>query len=212
MSEGSLNRYNPIAPFYDQLARLIFGTNIFQVQIHFFNCVPDNSQVLILGGGTGWIVEELLKLKPGCHVTFVDASSKMISIAKRKNSRCLQNVTFIHGTQDDLPEKMFDVVITNFFLDLFPTSSLNAALQKISNQLTERAIWLVSDFQSPKSLWQKFMLALMYRFFSITTNLRNDRLPDWVESMKMIGFYEEEGAEFANGFMRASLLKKISVR
>jgi ubiquinone/menaquinone biosynthesis C-methylase UbiE len=210
MSESSLNRYDSIARFYDQLAKLAFGDQIIDSQVHFLRSVPDDSSVLILGGGTGWIVKELLKIKPGCRITFVDASAKMISLAKAKNDSLWANIAFVHGTEDDIPEGHYDVVITNFFLDLFSPKELDIVLQKIKARLMFKVIWLVTDFQKPKTFWQKIVLAFMYRFFGLVTRLKNHRLPDLFEGINRMGFSEIETTEFASGFIKASVFKRIN--
>jgi ubiquinone/menaquinone biosynthesis C-methylase UbiE len=207
MRESSLNRYDSIARVYDQLAKLAFGDQIIDSQVHFLTSVPDNSTVLIIGGGTGWIAKELLKIKPRCRITFVDASAKMISIAKASNVSTLVNIDFVHGTEDNIPEGRYDVVITNFFLDLFSPKELDVVLQKIKARLVPQAIWLVTDFQKPKTMWQKFVLAFMYRFFAFVTRLKNRELSNLFEGIKKIGFTEIETAEFASGFIKATVLK-----
>jgi ubiquinone/menaquinone biosynthesis C-methylase UbiE len=210
MSASSLNDYDFIARFYDQLARLAFGDQIFNSQRRFLSNVPDGSAVLILGGGTGLIVNELMKLKPNCRVTFIDASAKMISIARTNNYSSSLNIVFVHGTEDDIPEGRYDVVITNFFLDLFSPNNLDIVLQKIKARLTSNAIWLVTDFQKPKTLWQKFVLAFMYRFFALVTRLKNQELPFLFKQIEKNGFKEIETAEFASGFIKTAVLKRIN--
>jgi hypothetical protein len=89
---------------------------------------------------------------------------------------------------------------------------LEAVLQKIKTRLETDGIWLVSDFQTPKTRWQKFVLAGMYLFFSITTKLKNNQLPNWVEGIKAIDFTEKDTTEFASGFIRSSVFRRINER
>jgi tRNA (cmo5U34)-methyltransferase len=210
MSTSSLNRYDSIAAVYDRLAKMMFGNQIIISQLHFLTSVPDGSSVLILGGGTGLIAKELLKIRPGCRIAFIDASAKMISIAKMNNVSALTNIRFVHGTEDDIPPDHYDVVITNFFLDLFSPGELDFVLQKIKRRLTLSAIWLVADFQKPKTLWQKFVLAFMYRFFGLVTRLKNRELPMLFEQIEKIGFDKIETAELASGFIKTAVLKRIN--
>jgi ubiquinone/menaquinone biosynthesis C-methylase UbiE len=210
MSESPLNRYDSIARFYDQLAKLAFGDQIIDSQVRFLRSIPDDSSVLILGGGTGWIAKELLKIKPGCSITFIDASAKMISLAKAKNYSLWANIAFVHGTEDDIPAGHYDVVITNFFLDLFSPKELDLVLKKIKARLVLKAIWLVTDFQKPKTFWQKIVLAFMYLFFGLVTRLKNHRLPNLFDGIKRMGFSEIETAEFASGFIKTTVFKRIN--
>jgi ubiquinone/menaquinone biosynthesis C-methylase UbiE len=210
MSASSLNRYDFIARFYDQLTRVAFGDKIFNSQTHFLTRVPEGSSVLMLGGGTGLIAKELLKVKPRCRITFVDASAKMISIARTNNTSSGVNIVFVHGTEDDIPEGDYNVVITNFFLDLFSAKELDVVLKKIKARLTLNAIWLVTDFQKPKTIWQTLVLAFMYRFFALVTRLKNQELPMLFRQIEENAFVEIETAEFASGFIKTAVLKRIN--
>ncbi|MEZ4686196.1 MAG: hypothetical protein R3B47_09055 [Bacteroidia bacterium] len=51
--------FNRLAPVYDFLASLVFGNRIRQAQRWLLDFIPEGSSILILGGGTGWILEEL---------------------------------------------------------------------------------------------------------------------------------------------------------
>ena len=79
--------YNKIAPVYDLLSRLVFGGAIVNAQRLLLPGLPRGQyRVLIVGGGTGWILDELGKQRPqGITVDYVEVSEKMISISKKRN-------------------------------------------------------------------------------------------------------------------------------
>ena len=113
-----LNGFNTIAKIYDTLAKIVFGRVIKKAQLHFLNEIPIEAKVLILGGGTGWILNSILKIRPAVEVWYIEASTKMISIAKKKVVG-FNNIHFIHGTEQNIPvDQHYDVVITNFYFDL----------------------------------------------------------------------------------------------
>jgi tRNA (cmo5U34)-methyltransferase len=56
MSVRVARGFDRLAPFYDSLARLIIGKGIKQSQLHFLNHLRDKTKLLVLGGGTGWIL------------------------------------------------------------------------------------------------------------------------------------------------------------
>src|SRR5579872_6146211 len=118
-----LNEFDGISTIYDQLSQLVFGENLVESQKTFLKKIPNQSTILILGGGTGWILVELLKAQPNCEVWYIEASQKMISLSKEK-TKSDNRVHFIHGTEDQIPDVKFDVVITNFYLDLFDDDSI----------------------------------------------------------------------------------------
>src|SRR5262245_56174420 len=125
------NNFDFIAKVYEHLARMIFGNELIKAQCHLLTKIPPNARVLILGGGTGEILDKLVQQNPGCRIWYIDASIEMLEAAKKRAS-VTENVLFIHGTQDAIPEgQQFDAVITNFYLDLFNGDSLTRVIQTI---------------------------------------------------------------------------------
>src|SRR5882762_1794152 len=123
------NNFDRIAFLYDRLARLIFGHSIIDAQKHFLKLIPNRAAVLILGGGSGWILKDLLRERPEVYVCYVDASKEMITLAKKGTQS--PRIVFIHGTENDIPKQQFDIVLTHFYLDLFSAGSLPTVIAKI---------------------------------------------------------------------------------
>src|SRR5258708_1136346 len=93
-------------------------------QQYFLGNIREHAKVLILGGGSGWLLANLLRLRQNCEVWYIDASEKMIALSRQKN-KPEYRVHFIHGTELDIPLTIqFDVVITNFYFDLFTNHQL----------------------------------------------------------------------------------------
>src|SRR5688572_10145370 len=112
---STLNRFNRVAGVYDILARMVFGRSIQQAQLHFLNELPTQGNILILGGGTGWILKSILKVRPLITIWFVEASDAMIAKAKQQAGNDEARIHFIHGTEETLvPEVQFDAVLANF--------------------------------------------------------------------------------------------------
>ena len=57
------NNYNSIAKYYDTLSRVIYQRAIIKAQVFLIQFIKDNDRILLVGGGTGWILEELSKLQ-----------------------------------------------------------------------------------------------------------------------------------------------------
>jgi ubiquinone/menaquinone biosynthesis C-methylase UbiE len=71
-----LVNYNYIASFYDRLCQLVFGQSVKNAQIASLGFIPPTSNVLIVGAGTGWILEEINKIhQNGLSITYIDISS-----------------------------------------------------------------------------------------------------------------------------------------
>ena len=200
-----LNGFDRIAFIYDLLASLIFRKEITESQKYFLNKIPDYSKVLMLGGGTGWLLAELLKSKPNCEVWYIDASEKMISLSKSRIETG-HTVHFIHGTEQDTPASInYDVVITNFYLDLFTDHQLTEILNKILRSMKPGAHWIATDFIDNKKWCQGMMLKMMYWFFRITCNIESHQLPEWDKSMEKVGLKEIGSKTFYRGFIKTTL-------
>ena len=188
--------FDSIAKYYDLLARLVFGSSILSSQTIFLNKIPPSSNVLVLGGGTGWWLKELLSNIPGCRILYIERSVEMMKLAMKANKD--SRIVFMLGTENSLNSwNEFDVVITFFFLDLFQEKKLQEVIEKIRLSMKPNALWLAADFVKTK-WWLSVMLSMMYAFFWFTTGLRNQRLPNWdklllqnrLENVARVVFYE----------------------
>lgn len=132
--------FNRIASFYDFLSSVFFGKKLIKASAYHLDLVPANARILIIGGGTGSIIPKLFeKIEPD-YVLFLDNSEAMVNITKQKvKDLILQKSTKIEfrvGTAEDMrPEETFDVIITNFFLDLFDREQLMVIMKKLYNHL-----------------------------------------------------------------------------
>lgn len=197
-----------IAPFYDSIARLVFGESIRRCQLEYLDKIPPAANVLILGGGTGWIVEELFKLNPTCRVWYVEASIRMLEKARKTNeAKSPYQLVFLHGTERNLreiAEVPFDAVITNFYFDLFTTTSLSSVLESITCSINPGSKLLVSEFVE-EVWWQRMLLFVMYRFFRWSASIEAARLPQWETELKRHGFAEGAAKTFYGGFIKSAL-------
>jgi ubiquinone/menaquinone biosynthesis C-methylase UbiE len=200
----ALNQFDNVARIYDPLVKLFFGKTHIKSQLAFINEIPDTSTVLILGGGTGDILVELLALRPACKVSYIEASEKMMSLAKNK-SHNFHNVHFIHGTQESIPDQTFDFVITNFYFDLFAENTLSSVINKINKSLHINSQWLITDFVDSKIWWQRTMLKIMYLFFRVTCKIEAAHLPDWEPVLRRADFKKEKTILFFYGFIKSEI-------
>lgn len=175
--------FDLIAPMYDRLSALVFGRSIRNSQTCFFSHIPDRARILSLGGGTGWWLPLLKKMKPDTTVTFVDSSGSMIRQAVR-HARGASGIEFIQGTISDVPlSRKYDVVFTFYFLDLFEGDELHHQMKEITNRTSAGALWLAADFVN-ENRWHTFMLSVMYRFFKVVAGMKTHSLPEWEREVK----------------------------
>ena len=202
-----MNDFDRIAPLYDRLVRIVFGKSMRQAQTKFLNEINDHSRVLILGGGSGWLLAELVALKPGCSITYIDAAGKMIDMAKSKISGCEQNVSFIHGTESQIPKaSTYEVVITHFYLDLFDPHTCSGVCRLIRKHCLSGSLWLACDFVN-RTWWHGIMLRTMYIFFGLTAGVRTRHLPDWRTHIRDAGFTEVQTENYSSNFICSSFYK-----
>lgn len=207
-----MNNFDHIAPLYDRLVRLIFGNAMYRAQTRYLNDVEEDARVLILGGGTGWLLAELLSVKPLCSVVYIDASKKMIALARQKVGASTQKVSFIHGTEKDIPVgSSFDVIITHFYLDLFDPPACRQACSIVQSFCHQRSLWLACDFMKVK-WWHAAMLWLMYTFFRFTSDLRTKAIPDWRKSIQNAGFSEIRAEYFFKKFICNALYRPTATK
>jgi tRNA (cmo5U34)-methyltransferase len=202
----SRDGFDCIAPFYDLLARLIFGSSIEKAQRQFLDVNPPAKQILVLGGGTGAFLATLRSAHPHATIYFIDASAQMIRIAKHRNKA--QQIQFIHGTENDIPANLsFDIVITNFYLDLFESSKLASVIDLICRSLHSRSTWIASDFTDRNRWWQRLMLSFMYFFFRLTCGVTTQSLPDWRTALKKAGWKKQDERHFYSGFIESGVFR-----
>ncbi len=179
-----VNDFNRIAPFYDRIAKLIFGNQLIRAQIHFLSEIKPNDDVLILGGGTG----QLLEYFPSCNkVLFVEKSEQMILYASRRKIEA--DVDYIN--EDFLNydhNRKFDIIICPFFLDCFDEINLHQVLRKIKSSLKSEGNLLVIDFK--KNGFNGLMLKSMHVFFRIFSKLESKSLLDIHQKVLDVGFRE----------------------
>lgn len=173
------NNYDNTAWFYDGLSRLVFGKAIINAQVYLLQHVPPESNILIAGGGTGWILDELTKLHPaGLTITYVEVSAKMMKVSAKRNIGA-NKVIFINSPIENIAlQPDFDVVITPFLFDNFSNATAKKVFDHINVALQPDGLWLYADFEPTGKLWQKMLLKTMHTFFKMLCGIEATRLPD----------------------------------
>jgi ubiquinone/menaquinone biosynthesis C-methylase UbiE len=203
-----LNKFNRVATYYDLLAQLVFGNAIRNSQTLYLNQLPKDSKILVIGGGTGWWLKELQRINPICEVWFIEASSAMLERARMNGS---SNITFIHGTEGDIPPIQFDGIVTYYFLDLFTDLEMKVAIERLNACLKSNGIWAVADFVNYK-WWHRTFLSVMYFFFRRVGALRVNQLHRWEENLTNQNLERTHQTFFYKGFITSCLYRKIHKR
>lgn len=171
--------YNNSAWFYDRLSRLVYGRALIDAQIYLLRFVPANASILIVGGGTGWILDELTKLHPsGLQITYVEVAADMMARSRRRNTG--QNrITFIKNAVENVcPDVIFDVILTPFLFDNFTAKTTDKVFRHLHQLLHSGGLWLNCDFQLTGKWWQAILLKSMFLFFRLICGIEASKLPD----------------------------------
>ncbi len=207
------NNYDAIANFYDTLSRIVFQKSIVHAQIFLLKHITANSRILIVGGGTGWVLEELSKIyAERIEITYVEKSEKMIALSKQKNLQ-RNNVEFVNeGIEEFSTEKKFDVVFTAFLFDNFQPAKIEFVFAKLNQLLKPGGLWLYADFTKDKTSsewWQKILLKAMYLFFKVTCNIETQTLVDMTPYFS--GSHNIVSAKrFYSNFIKAVVYRKTN--
>lgn len=164
-----INHYDKIAKHYDFLSRLVFFKSQVNAQINQLKYIPKNSHILIVGGGTGWILEEIAKIHAsGLHIVYVEASTKMTALSKQKNSGSNTVDFFTMNIENFATHNTFDIILTPFLFDNFTVDDAKSVFKKLHDILKNNGLWFFTDFniQGKSSWWKLLFIKFMYQFFT----------------------------------------------
>jgi tRNA (cmo5U34)-methyltransferase len=207
--------FDSVAPFYDRLASLVFGKQLKKAQLHFLHYIKEGATVLVIGGGTGWYLEELLRTGHCSKILYLEASAKMLALSQKAAEKVKHSCTveFRLGTEAALkPGEKFDVVVTNFLLDLFPEGEAWRLMNRLSSSLNRGGTWLFADFcvdtSQASPVWQRFLLKSMYLFFGALSKVAAKDLPDTAGMFKRLGYQCIAAKSFYAGFIKSEVWRK----
>lgn len=206
------NNYDNIANLYDFLSRLIFFKTQVKAQVEILKYIKANSTILIVGGGSGWILEELAKLHPeGLVIDYVEISEKMLNRSKKRDYK-KNNVFFFRTAIEDYQSiNSFDVIITAFLFDNFLEEKATEVFSLLNKQLRSAGNWLYTDFYvNPRkdSSWKRWLLAIMYKFFRYICDVEADKLVNMERYFKNSGYTEIKHSSYYLGFIKGIVYRK----
>lgn len=179
---------------YDEhIRKLIPGYEVIHQQVDAIlqSVLKPNSHILIVGCGTGYELEYLLKRHPNWKFTALDPSLTMLQKAQEQVELLGKSsqVTFVHGeTSALLLENCFDAALSILVAHFIADDIKPAFFKDIYNRLKENAVLLTYDLMTcinPQQLQalrylclaqglteeqcQKMLERMAQDFFSLTT-------------------------------------------
>jgi ubiquinone/menaquinone biosynthesis C-methylase UbiE len=203
------SNYDNSAWFYDSLSKVVYGKALINAQLFLLQYILPNSTILIAGGGTGWILEELTRIHPsGLKITYVEISANMMALSQ-KRAIGANEVVFIHEAIENVNlSSGFDVIITPFLFDNFTEQTLQKVFQHLHSLLKTGGIWLNTDFQLTGKWWQNVLLKMMFAFFKLICGIETSALPDVERYFIEYGYNEISQKIFYGEFVISKVLKK----
>ena len=182
----SVRGYDRLAKIYRGLEICLFGNALLRARLALLEQLPRVGRALVLGDGTGRLLEELCITQPDCRITSVDQSRQMLNQQRRRVERigAIDRVDLIQADvrSYDVPENHFDLVVAAFFLDCFSDDELAENVPRFVAGLRDDGTFYFVDFVWPSSTWRRRQATayqwLMHRFFRWQTGLPNRRLVD----------------------------------
>jgi SAM-dependent methyltransferase len=186
--------FDTVAPWYWTLETIAFGNALQRARIACLGEIRSPRRGLVLGEGNGRFLRELLTTHPAIQVDCIDASERMLELARQRIGRDASRVSFLRRDISSwVPTAgQYDLIVTHFFLDCFPDKELAAIVTKLANSATANAAWLLADFRMPARgvgrLRARVWLATMYRFFRYTAGVEARELVDPSSFLRGAGF------------------------
>jgi ubiquinone/menaquinone biosynthesis C-methylase UbiE len=191
---------------------LFYGQSETNAQVEQLEWVHSGDRLLIVGGGTGWILEKIAALFPaGLEITYIESSLRMMELTKKRN--WAQNkVDFFTGSiQEWRGTGEFDCILTGFFFDNFKEADASRIVEQLTGHLEKGGFWLETDFYYPRGrgkLWQAVLLRAMYVSARLICGVEAKRLPDmeWIFSAQ--GYRVQRTSFHYQRFIRSVAYRK----
>jgi len=209
-----------VAPAYRTLETIAFGGDLQRARVACLGEIDTRRRALIVGEGNGRFLCELLRLHPSVEVDCVDASKRMLKLARQRIERELpDHVHRVRFFQRDIvswapPETSYDLIVTHFFLDCFSGDRIAEIVTSLSRAATPSATWLLADFCVPANGFARtrarLWLSAMYRFFRFTAGIEAAALVDPTVFLRAAGFALARQLLFRSGMLKSELWRRIS--
>lgn len=217
--------FDRVAGIYDRLLRLTSGRLIARSRRALLSEVTAGRHALIAGGGTGEFLTDLAATGIFQRITCVDVSAKMLFRARRRWEAWRRKMSgnaessFVEFVQVDVRRELpvapgsVDLVVTNYFLDVFPADELEVVMKRLDTSLAARGLWYFSDFVNrPQGSFLRWIfgsgIRLLYAFFNCMTGMVNTRLPEYDVHFARLGYIQTAERRFFGGLLACRLYRK----
>jgi ubiquinone/menaquinone biosynthesis C-methylase UbiE len=165
--EHSARSYESISSFYERLNLLFTGGQNLATRLSQIEDMHAGQRVLYVGVGPG--EEALEAARRGIRVTCVDLSPSMIDIVRlRFEEAGLPGEFVCADIMEYQPEEPFDVVVSNFFLNIFSRPVMVQMLTRLVSLVRPGGDFVVADFAPPRG---NIVLRARHRLYYAVANV-----------------------------------------
>lgn len=200
------NSFDLVSGFYDSLARFVFGSSWDKIQEAPLKNLVAKKSILIVGGGTGQLLEGL---QSHHEAVYVDLSQKMLRVAQQRHS--VASIDFIHANYLNWKStQRFDAIVFPFFLDSFCLEDLNKIIKESHLRLNPNGQLHVVDFEKSAHI-HNLLIQVMFIFFRVTAKLGSNKLLDFKSLIIGQGYTVEKEQSFLDGWIWYRVYSGVSM-
>lgn len=179
---------------YDRGIYLLTLGKINKVYDHLSSYIKEGQKVLDIGCGTGALT--IKAAKKGAQVKGIDVNPQMLEIARKKMEKenLTKNVELQEMGVAELgseESESYDVVMSGLTFSELTQDELNYTLKEIKRILKPGGILLVADEVRPKSIFKRFLVALirfpLLIFTYLLTQTKTQSIKDLPEQIEATG-------------------------
>ncbi len=165
--EQSARSYESISSIYERLNLLFTGGQNLATRLSQIEDMHAGQRVLYVGVGPG--EEALEAARRGIKVTCVDLSPSMIEIVRQRFEAAGVPGEFVCADIMEFEsEEAFDVVVSNFFLNIFSRPVMLQMLTRLVSLVRPGGDFVVADFAPPRG---SFVLRARHRLYYTVANV-----------------------------------------
>jgi len=168
-SSGTDTRnYDRIARSYDATVALFTGGRNLATRLAQIDDFAPRERVLYVGVGTA--EDALEAARRGMRVTCVDISENMLEKARWRFARAQLPAGFVCADiMTYTPAEPFDVVVANFFLNVFTPPVMKQVLTRLASFVRPEGKLAIADFAPPRGGWLLRGIHLTYHHVSLVS-------------------------------------------
>lgn len=165
--EQTARSYESISSFYERLNRLFTGGQNLATRLSQIDDMHAGQRVLYVGVGPG--EEALEAARKGIKVTCVDLSPSMVEIVRQRFEKAGLPGEFVCADIMEFePEEPYDVVVSNFFLNIFSRPMMLQMLTRLVSLVRPGGDFVVADFAPPRG---NIVLRSRHRLYYTVANV-----------------------------------------